>query len=315
MPLTFPSTPTNGDTYTDDNSVVWQFDGVKWNVITGTTKHLYNGARVGFSLNYQLTETLTALNWDVESIDTDNYFNIGEPSKIVIPATGYYHINMGVFSDNSGSSYHIELRLNGSIEISQVLLNPNQSAAYNETQFFNQGDYLQLWAHELGNAGSLTLDTYLEITLMGLALGTGVSNYSAFSGVRTDLNLDFSTTTVATPIIWTGTDFDTNANALAQTYWLAGQPTRITVKTNGYYQLSSTIQTAISGGIYSISLRKNGTITLSSAAISPNDLSIIHTVYQLNANDYLEILVSDTSGSGAITTETYMELLRMGYNI
>ena len=43
-----------------------------------------------------------------------------------------------------------------------------------------------------------------------------------------------STTTLTSPIPWTGTSYDTLADA---DYWSAGQPTRLTVPTQGYYQL------------------------------------------------------------------------------
>jgi hypothetical protein len=45
MSLTFPSSPTVGQTYTS-GSKIWQWDGISWNAISGTTtvSNLVNGS-------------------------------------------------------------------------------------------------------------------------------------------------------------------------------------------------------------------------------------------------------------------------------
>lgn len=312
MPLTFPYPATTGQTYTDSNGAVWQYDGIKWDIVTGTTKRLYNGVKVGLSINYSVTTTLAPVNWDVEFIDTDGYWNSLQPSRITIPATGYYNLNTNVFSDNSGAGYELQILKNGTTEITDGLLNPNQAADYNETVFFNQGDYIQLLISEYTDVGAVSSDTFMELTLIGLALGTGVNSNNAFSGVKTSIGFNFATTVTPAPLAWDGTVFDTNANALALTYWTVSDPGKITVKMDGYYQISAFVETATVGGTYTITLRKNGSINVANATIAPNDTANIDQVYQLNNGDYLELLVSDTSGTGAITTETYLEAIRMG---
>jgi hypothetical protein len=312
MPLIFPPTPTLGDTYTDDNSVVWQFDGVKWDVVTGTTKRLFNGVLLGLSTNYYLTNTLAAIDWDVETADTDNYFNPLDPSKITIPGTGYYNLNLTIFSDNSGAGYTIQVLKNGVTEIEDGVLNPNQAGYFNDTLFFNQGDYFQVLMNETSDVGAITNSSTLELVLMGAAVGTGVSPYSAFSGVKTTLSPAFSTTSTPTAIAWTGTLYDTNANALALTYWNAGTPSRLTIKTPGYYQVNSFLQTAAVGGTYTLTLKKNGITNISTTTLAPNDTATINQIYELNENDYIEVFASDTTSSGNITTESYLEIIRIG---
>lgn len=312
MPLIFPPAPTTGTTYTDDNSCVWQFDGVKWNVVTGTTKRLFNGVKIGLSINYSLSNVLAPVSWDVEYIDTTNYYSSLDPSKIYIPATGYYTINVNVFADNSGAGYNVAITQNGVTTLSTGIMNPNQAASISAIYYFNQGDYIQFLASETSSNGALSNDTYFEVVLAGYALGTGVTPYSAFSGVKTDLNINYSTSSTPSAIIWTGTTFDTNANALAQTYWLLAQPTRITIKNTGYYEISSFLQTDTAGGTYTVTLKKNGLTTLSNATMQANETAMLDQVYQLNENDYLEIFVSDTLGSGAMTDECYLQVVRMG---
>lgn len=313
MALIFPANPTNGQIYTDDNSVVWQYDGVAWNVVTGTTKRLYEGVKVGFSTDYALSSTLTAVDWDVESFDTDTYWTAGQPSRVTIPSTGYYNLNTNVFSTAAGQAYDIRVRQNGTTDIVSGTINASQTADYNETQWFDAGDYIQVLASENTAAGSLGSGSYLEVTLLGYATGTGVTPYAAFSGVRTDLTGAFSTTSTPTAIAWSGTDWDTNANALAETYWSAGTPSRLTVKVNGFYLINIQTQTSSSGGTYTITLRKNGTTAISTATIGANDSAFINQTFELAANDYFEIMVSDTLASGSITTQSYFEIIRQGY--
>lgn len=311
MALIFPPSPSVGTTYTDDNSCVWQFDGVKWNIVTGTTKRMFNGVILGLSMNWSLTEALTAVDWDVETTDTNGYYTPLQPSRVTIPATGYYNLNLTIFSDNSGAGYDITVIKNGTVEIADGHINPNQTSNFNDILSFNQGDYIQLFANEATATGAITNESSLELVLMGYAVGTGVTSYSAFSGARTDLSVDFSTTTTPTGIIWTGTDFDTNANALAETYWNLADPTKLTIKSNGYYTINVYLETGAVGGTYTVTLKKNGT-TISTSTIGPNDTAMLNQIYQLNLNDYIEVFASDTSGSGNITTESYLEVIRMG---
>lgn len=312
MPLIFPPSPNTGDTYTDSNSVVWQYDGVAWNVVTGTTKRLYIGAKVGFTIAYSLTNILTAVSWDLESFDTDDFWNSGQATRITISSTGWYNLNTNIFTENAGSDYMIQIRLNGSSTISQVTLGANQAADYNETQYLSAGDYIELRASESTSAGSLTSGTYMEITLLGYAVGTAATPYSAFSGAKTYLTTAFATTSTPTAIAWDGTVWDTNANALALTYWSAGQPTRLTIKSNGFYQVSAYNQTDNAGGTYTITLRKNGVTTIATTTRGANDSAWLDQVYELVTNDYIEVLVSDTLSSGAMTTETFLEIIRQG---
>lgn len=313
MPLNFPSSPTNGQTYTDDNSVVWQFDGVAWNVVTGTTKRLFDGVKVGFSTDYALNATLTAVTWDVESFDTDQYWSSGDPTKIHILRTGYYNINTNLFSTAAGQAYDIRVRENGTTDIVSGTINPSQAADYNETQFFDAGDYIQVLASEDTAAGSLTSGSYLEVNLLGYATGTGVTPYAAFSGVRTNLTSAFATTATPTAIAWSGVDWDTNANALAETYWSSGTAGRLTVKVNGYYLINVQVFSGAAGGTYTVTLRKNGATAITSATIAANDSASINQTFELAANDYLEILVSDNLASGSITTNSFFEIIRQGY--
>lgn len=313
MPLNFPSTPANGDIYTDDNSVVWQFNGVVWNVITGTTKKLFNGVQLGISSPLYLTSTAANISWDIENFDTGNYWSVSQPTRITVGSTGYYNLTCTFFTPNVGAGYEFVIKKNSTTTITSTTMNANQSAVYNETNFFSAGDYIEILVSETTETGYVAVDTFVQLTLLGLALGAGVSSNSAFSGARTELTSAFNTTATLTPLDWDSTVFDTNANALALQYWSSSDPSKLTVLNNGFYQLSGIIETQSGvGGQFTVSLRKNGTTTITTATINSNDFVNIDRIYQLSANDYLEILVSDTLSSGQITTESYLEIQRLG---
>lgn len=311
MPLIFPASPDPGDVYTDSNSVVWQFNGVVWNVITGSTKKLFNGVKAKFSTGYALTSTLSAVSFDLTEFDTNSYFNIATPSRLTIQQTGYYQLNLVAFTGATGAGFDIVIKKNGSTTISSVTINANQSTAYNEVLQLNANDYIELYANDNDASGELTTSTYFEIVQYGQGVGVGISSSSAFSGVRTILTSGFSTTATPTAIAWDATDFDTNANSLAVNYWNALTPSRITIAVNGYYQIDSII-TVSSVGDYTVTLKKNGTTTLAQGTLGPNGRANIDQVYELLANDYIELVVSDTTSSGTIISSTYLEVIRMG---
>lgn len=314
MPLNFPSSPTVGQTYTDDNSVVWQFDGTVWNVVTGSTKKFFNGAKVEFTTNYNLSSTNSAVAWDAEGYDTNQYWNSATPARITINQTGYYTVNLLLFASSLGAGYNISLKKNGSTVITSGTLSPNQSAEYYETLVLNAGDYLELYADETSSVGALTTSSFIEIEQAGLGVGVGVNSYAAFSGVRVELSSAFNTTATPTAIAWSSTEFDTNANAEALTYWSAGTPSRITVKVTAYYSIQAYIKNGATGSNYTLTLKKNGTTDLSTnTGLNPNDQAWIEETFYFTANDYIELFVSDAGASGSVTAETHMEVIRQGY--
>lgn len=313
MPLNFPSSPTNGQTYTDDNSVVWSFDGVKWDVITGATKKQYSGVKVSVgATNFSLSSTETAISFTEENFDTDTYFNPSFPNKITINKSGFYRINFLGISSAIGSSFTTSVKKNNSVTLSTVTFTGNQTINFDETFELATGDYIQIFASEVSSSGSLLEGSLLEVTRLGLSTGTGISSWTAFSGARVKLSSAFSTTSTPTSIAWNQSIFNQNADAIGNFYWNGGQAGRFTIRINGFYRLSSLIKMS-SSGTYTITLRKNGATTVSTATgLDPNSTIRIDEIYELLANDYIEILASDTTSVGSILTDSYFEITRIG---
>lgn len=311
MALNFPSSPTNGQTYTDPNSVFWRYDGEKWNVVLGTASKIYSGVKVKLSSNAALVASNTSISFDSEEFDTDNYFNLSTPQKILFNQTGYYRVNLSAFTSTSGSLYGVALKKNSNTVITSTVINPNQNANYDEILEFNANDYIEVVCSEASSTGAITTDTVLEVTRIGLTLGTGIRDIDAFSGARAILSTGFSTTSTPSAVIWDSTIFNTNADALGNTYWNVSDPTKLIIRLSGYYRIKSFIESS-SADNYVIVLKKNNSANLSSASIGPSSVIQIDEIYNFTANDYIQIVVNDSNSSGQLTTNTYAEIVRIG---
>lgn len=316
MALNFPDSPVNGTTYTDTNSVLWQYDGVKWDVITGTTNRLFSGAKAALTTTAALTDTATAIDWDVETFDVGDYFALTAADRFVIPATGFYRINSIIYTGaaGSGSSYGVMIKINGTTTLSESTIAANQSISYDETVELQAGDYVQVYVSEAESVGTLLTGSFLEITRQGLTPGVGVTAATAFSGVKAEISLAVSTTSTPTAIAWTSTEFDSNADAMGSTYWTVATAGRLTVRQTGYFRVKVMIATGSAGtdNSYTVALKKNTSTTVATVTLGPNDMATIDETYTLAANDYLEIFVSNSGSVGTILNTATFEITRLG---
>jgi hypothetical protein len=309
--LNFPSSPTVGQIYTDPNAVSWEFDGVKWDVVSSTSYRAFSGVKVTRTTSYALTANSTAVSFDAEIIDTDTYFTVSTPNKVTINRTAYYRINFSVYTDSIGASYTISLKKNGSTTLSSIILSPNQYSNYDEIVELQTGDYLEVYASEDTSVGSLLNTTFLEVTRLGLLMGTNVGASEAFSGVRGILSSAFNTTSTPTAVTWSSTAFNLNADSAGNNYWSVSDPTKFIAGTTAYFRVKGVTQLG-SNDTVTVALKKNATTTLSTVTVNPNGYAQIDEIYLLNVGDYLQLVVNDISSTGSLTTDTYLEMIRIG---
>jgi hypothetical protein len=317
MPLDFPSSPNTNDTYTDDNSAVWQYDGVKWNVITGVTKTAFSGVKAVLDADFTLTATSTAIPFDTEEFDTESYFTLTSDTRFTISRNGFYRINAHITpgTAGSGSSYTIKIKKNGTTDLATVSAAPNQEVIFDETIELAQNDYIEVFADESTASGTIESDTtFFELYRTGLALASEISHWESFSGVRANLDSAVATNTTSTALSWDSVDFNQNADVLGTNYWAAGTPTRITVKVTGYYRTYSFIATNSQGSdsSYTIILKKNGSTNLETATLNASNEAQLDEIYYLTANDYLELFVDNSDNTGQILDTAYLEVVRLG---
>lgn len=311
MSLTFPSTPTINDVYTDGNGVVWEFDGVKWNVATGTAYKTYSGVKLKVSTDYNLVSTSAAVDFDTEEFDTDSYFSLTTPSRVTITKSGYYRINASVFSSSNGSSYTISIKKNGTTDLASTSIAPNQFSNFDEIIELVLGDYVEVYASESSSSGALTNNTVFEVTRLGLPLGTSVSSAEAFSGARVKITSVYYTSSSSSAIDWSDTDFNQNANATGSLYWDSGAASRLTIYTAGYYRLCCDLAIGGTEGVTLI-FKKNGSTNIDTVSIPPSGGARIDETILLDVNDYIELYANDTTSTGSILADSYFEITRIG---
>lgn len=154
--------------------------GVKWAAPSGgggsTT---FSGVRVYGVMPDELTGTSsdTAVDFSGARHDTDSYFNIStNPSRITIPADGYYHISwtIGLYYD-TGGNWGMGIAVNGGTYYG----NPTYTVAnidlpsfaegiwsYNFDREFSRGDYLEVVYNDLStSSGSSAIDMRFELSV------------------------------------------------------------------------------------------------------------------------------------------------------
>lgn len=315
--LSFPTNPTNGQQYTDPNGKVWEFDGTKWNISAASGAKQFLGTKVSLSTEVFLTDALTEISWDTEDIDTAQFFNASTPTNITIPRTGYYRIHLVVYTgqEGNGASYTVNLKRNATLLVNETMA-AFQSGVYEFTLLLEAGDVITLLGAEENDIGGFIEGTYLEVQLVGYTFGGALVPGFEFSGVKAELQSNVSVSSTANVIDWTSEDivYNLNANAAGNVYWDAGQASRFTISTTGYYRLRSFILTGPDGsdGSYTIEILKNGT-AIETVSLGANESAELDETYNLTTNDYLEIQYSNTENLGTIEAgQTFLELTRLG---
>ena len=316
--LSFPASPTTGTEYTDDNGKVWEFDGVKWNISTSDLSKQFFGVKVSLASEFFLTNTLTAVEFDTEDIDTNNFFNPSTPTIITVPRTGYYRIHFSAYTgqEGFGASYTVQLKKNNTNLLSTAM-SAYQSGVYDEVLLLEVGDTISVQASEVENIGTLEAETFLEIILQGYTFGSSIVPGFEFSGVKAVLENDVSTTDTPTAITWTANDiiFNTNANAAGSLYWSNSDPTRFTIATTGYYRINTFLLTDANGSAdtYTIQITKNGSDVLETITLGANESAELDETYQFSSTDYIEVIISNSEAVGAIKqTESFFQVVRLG---
>jgi len=319
--LQFPGSPTHLDTYTDPNQAVWQYDSdnTVWDLITSTTRKVFSGVKAKTAANFDLTASYQDVPFDTIEFNVDNYYQTVN-TKGIAPSTGFYRVLVSVFSDTqgTGASYSAAVYKNDTLKLGEINFGANQNVNFDETISLVEGDFINVKAKESTGLGALTTQSNFTMYRIGYAPGTGISNHSAFSGVRAIVTQNVNTTSTPTSITWGNTDFNANSNVLGDLYWYNSEATRLTPKTSGYYKVRSLVETTYAGSAnsYTITLRKTNpqlvSTTLTTINMSPNDqIELDETIY-LDADNYVDLLVSNSDNTGAILSTVYLELVREG---
>lgn len=309
MALNFPSSPSNGQVYTDDNNISWQFDGVKWDVTKSQAYKLFNGVKAQLSTNFALTDTVTAISWDDIEYDIGDYHETNTPTRLIIRSAGFYRINAAVTTSSSGAAFTVEIKKNGTTTLSSATISVNQYVNYDEILELTTNDYIEVCVSDSISSGAVVASgSYFEINKVGTTVGTAAE---IFSGARAKIDSTYATNATPTAIPWDSVAFNQNANSAGDQYWSSGNSTKLTIGTTSYYRIKAVVLTNTYDS-YTLTLRKNGTTSLATIDIGALNTVQLDEIYQLNTSDYVELLINDSGGTGGLLVGTYFEILRIG---
>lgn len=318
MALNFPTSPTNGQTYTDDNGIVWEYNSTKtvWNKLRSDAIKNFSGAKIERTSEASLTSTLTAISFTTAEFDTEPYFDsTNSPTKLRVLKTGYYRILLQIDtgSGGNGASYTLNLKKNGSTSLTNTTAGPNQSVVYDEIMLMTSGDYVEIYASESASVGTILSSSFFQIERVGNSPGTAYPAAAAFSGAKIELTSAEALTSTPTAITWDTSEFNENADNAGNVYWTISDSSKVTIYTTAYYRVKSIFETGTAGSTnsYKIDLRLNNS-NLVSSSLSANDTLQLDETFQFNSGSYLQVYVDNSGSVGTITTNSYFELIRLG---
>lgn len=116
----------------------------------------------------------TAISFDAERWDDANMWVIGTPTRVTIPAPGWYDVSASVrWASGAGTKRQLKFQLNGTTDIDVEDTPPMASDHYQSistSYFFAAGDYLELFVYQdAGGALNIVTDANIspEMTVVG----------------------------------------------------------------------------------------------------------------------------------------------------
>lgn len=269
-----------------------------------------SGGHVDLTSTESISSTGTAITWDAEVEDDNNYWDSGDPTKLVAPANDWYLTTFGIlWATDTTQVRSMYMLQNGSTnypvsssfpQFATGTAHPNRQGS-GMCLYLSASDYLEIWGKRANGATDVNIsDGHASMVRLLNSGGAHVSrstNQSIGSGSDTALSF---TTTVRD---------DTS-------YFSVGSPTRLTAPTTGWYVITASIAwEAFGQNRRKTKLRKNGSTVYycQSYEFGGGEVSRAGgsmTLY-LTAGDYIEVLVWQDSGSNHNVTAASFSMVRI----
>lgn len=239
---------------------------------------------------------LTAVSWDVEEVDDDDFYAAGQPTRLTVPTDGWYIITFYFDWATNGTGYRQgTVRINGVTSENTVNSPDNNRDDDDKRQnlpvilWLTTGDYIELMVWQ-NSGGGLNLTGRGDIVRAqgDLAMGAG-------SGATLRRAANQSVNNASDTLI----SFDTE-DSDTDNYWAIGVPTKIYAPEDGWYVVYSHInwQNNVLGTRY-IAIKKNGAwYIFQSMDATPRAGYVVNNicaVIYLLSGDYVEINVWQNS--------------------
>ncbi len=140
-----------------------------------TIGQIFSGVKTLLTSPENTTSTNTAIVWDSVQFNLnaspagDVYWTSGNANTISFYTNAFYNIKSDIFAGSVGgeNSYNLTLLKNGATVLDNITFGPNDTIHIDTTYEFLINDYIQMVISNSGGVGSLTADTYLQVTRLG----------------------------------------------------------------------------------------------------------------------------------------------------
>jgi hypothetical protein len=265
----------------------------------------YAKATMTTSSSYMTNNTNIAVPFASEDQDTDNYHsNVTNNSRFTAPSSGFYSFKAEVgFDFNSTGVRRIYFAKNGTGTYgtqSYVATATYDIYATTSTDLYlNVGDYVELMVFQ--NSGSaLGHDSVAEFSVFKINGGSGGS--SSAGGTQLDQARIYKTTTTAvTAANGANIAFDAERFDNDNLHSTSTNTSRYTIAHSGIYSISGHLQTSAgttAANVYaSVLVNGANVIARQNFPNGGDEISISTSAVYFNAGDYLELRLSNGSGS------------------
>jgi microcystin-dependent protein len=258
-------------------------------------------------------QTITANgSWQKVLLDsapenTDAMFDAAN-NRVVVKTPGVYALSAGIYFNGQAAAFganairYVGLFVNGVAikeinESAQSIDTTRLAGAVSMVRKLNAGDYIELFGAVNGGPDCpIANGAQTGIELAWIGEGRGVVGEQSVSSARVYMTAATQAVnnSVDTPVTMGAARWDTDG------MWSSTNPTRLTARTPGIYDVGAVARFAVNAnGDRVVAIKVNGTVaTYASVRAEAADYGrpTIHTQLQLNAGDYVEMVVFQSSG-------------------
>lgn len=238
-------------------------------------------------------QTAGAISWDSAVKNDGNVWQGAQPTRLTARQDGWYIVSAsGAWASNANAHKRIQFRVNGTTTYPGSETYGSASAHVHKNSstvilYLNKNDYVEVMFRE-SVAGTVNVDR----------ANAGIARIASGSGCQVNLTSNEAISNAGTTAI--GWDAEVRDDG---GYWAAGNPTRLTVPSTGWYVITCNVVWASVSGDHWVLIqwRVNGTTTfLGHVQIDSSGVAWDYScsvLVKLNATDYVEAMAQQTSGT------------------
>lgn len=277
------------------------------NSAVGSIAHISTeGAEVSRVATQTFAHNTAALvSFDTEDVDDNNYFSAGTPTRLTIPATGWYVVGCSVRNPTVSLTCSLTARLNGTTDLVTASHDGARDVAVCLPYYFTAGDFIEFNFLHTSSGSSPSNQRACNARAWIAFRPNGVGAFAT----RATTQAVAASTTAAIQMTAEVRDDGLMLD-------LGAHNTRATAPADGWYMVGGYLRFTNHSGFYESFLRKNGTEQIAGSDNSQNSAAGTYqnpslAVY-LSSGDYVELCYVNTSGFSRSPGPAALWMLRVG---